>query len=396
MAAVDVAVIGGGIVGTSIAAFLAEGGLRVRLYERSGIAAGASGRNSGIVQHPFDHVLVNLYRRTLVEYRGLADELSSTFALPAEPAGLLLVGHDVAAARRAAEAWQHAWPETMPEVLAGDELRRLEGALAPDLVLCRLDIGLPVAPAAATEAFAALATRRGVEVVLGSEVRPVVVGGRVAGVALEGGGSVEPAGAVVVAAGPWTAEIVDPDGDWRPIRPLWGVVASIALDGAPRHALEAMDIAVEPPEGVTPTRAHADDSVDFSLVPAAGSSALGSTFLREEPDPSDWLDILRTNGSRYVPGIATAPLIGLRTCARPLSRDARPLVGPVPWLDGLWVVAGHGMWGISTGPGSARLVADAILGAGKVSAVPTELSVDRFGTPDSPGAPGGRLASPGR
>jgi glycine/D-amino acid oxidase-like deaminating enzyme len=50
-------------------------------------------------------------------------------------------------------------------------------------------------------------------------------------------------------------------------------------------------------------------------------------------------------------------------------------------VDGLWIAAGHGMWGISTGPGSARLVANAILGLGDVDALPPELAVGRFGTP---------------
>jgi glycine/D-amino acid oxidase-like deaminating enzyme len=70
----DVAVIGGGIVGTAAAAFLAEGGARVTLYEREALAAGASGRNSGVVQHPFDPVLVPLYLETVELYRRLADE----------------------------------------------------------------------------------------------------------------------------------------------------------------------------------------------------------------------------------------------------------------------------------------------------------------------------------
>jgi glycine/D-amino acid oxidase-like deaminating enzyme len=376
----DVAVIGGGIVGTATAAFLAEGGLHVRLYERFSIAAGASGRNSGIVQHPFDTVLVGLYQQTLTEYRRLEGDPASSFALPAEPAGLLLVGRDVDTARRAAEDWRRVWPATSPEVLSGHELVRLEPSLAPDLVLCRLAIGYPVAPAAATEAFATLAARRGVEIVLGGDARPVTVAGRASGVRLDGpAGRIEPAGMVVVAGGPWTAQIVDPDGGWRPIRPSWGVVASLALTEAPRHALEAIDIAVESADEARPT--DADGAVEFSLVPGAGSSSLGSTFLRDEPDPAAWLDTLRTVGSRYVPAVATAPLIGLRTCARPVSRDARPLVGSVPWADGLWIAAGHGMWGISTGPGSARLVADAILGLGDVDALPPELAVGRFGTP---------------
>ena len=377
----DVAIIGGGIVGTATAAFLAEAGLRVRLYERASIAAGASGRNSGIVQHPFDPVLVGLYRETLTEYRRLAEGPASSFALPVEPAGLLLVGRDVDAARRAAEDWRGVWPATSPEVLSGNELVLLEPSLAPDLVLCRLAIGYPVAPAAATEGFAALAARRGVEIVLGRDARPAIAASRASGVQLDGAaGPIEPAGMVVVAGGPWTAEIVDPDGGWRPIRPSWGVVASLALADAPRHAIEAIDIAVESAEAAPPT--DADDAVEFSLVPGVSSSSLGSTFLRDEPDPAAWLDTLRAVGSRYVPAVATAPLVGLRTCARPVSRDARPLVGPVPWAEGLWIAAGHGMWGISTGPGSARLVANAILGRG-VGRIPPELAVDRFGLPGS-------------
>jgi len=67
----DFAVIGGGIVGCSLAAFLAEAGASVVLYEREAIAAGASGRNSGVVQHPFDAALVDLYEESLEHYRGL-------------------------------------------------------------------------------------------------------------------------------------------------------------------------------------------------------------------------------------------------------------------------------------------------------------------------------------
>src|SRR5918911_3366264 len=43
----DVEVIGGGVTGCACALALAEGGLRVRLYEARSIAGGASGRNGG-------------------------------------------------------------------------------------------------------------------------------------------------------------------------------------------------------------------------------------------------------------------------------------------------------------------------------------------------------------
>ncbi|MGH2805554.1 MAG: FAD-dependent oxidoreductase, partial [Thermoleophilaceae bacterium] len=53
----DVAVVGGGIVGCAAAAFLAEAGARVELFERGALAGAASGRNSGSIQHPFDPLL---------------------------------------------------------------------------------------------------------------------------------------------------------------------------------------------------------------------------------------------------------------------------------------------------------------------------------------------------
>jgi glycine/D-amino acid oxidase-like deaminating enzyme len=377
-AAPDVAVIGGGIVGTAAAAIIAEAGARVRLYERTEIAAGASGRNSGIVQHPFDPVLAELYRATLADYRSLADEIDG-FELPSEPAGLLYVGRDGALAERTAADWDEAWPDSRPEVLAGGALTRLEPALASDLVACRLAIGYPVEPAAATHAFAAVARRRSVEIVVG-DAELEVEDGRAIGVRV--GGRLEAAGTVLVAAGPSTPSLVEPGGSWRPIRPIWGVVAGLALSGAPTHGLEAIDITIEPGvavDAIGEPIGPSESEVEFSLVPARGSSSLGSTFLPSEPDPAAWLATLRRVGARYVPAVAEAPLVGLRHCARPVSADGRPLIGAVGGIGGLVVAAGHGPWGISTGPGSARLAADLILGRIGRGDLPDALDPNRFG-----------------
>ena len=86
----DVAVIGGGIAGCATAALLAEAGAAVTLFEREAIGAGASGRNSGIVQHPMDPALAALYEDSLALYR----ELGHGFELPAEPTGVLIVSED--------------------------------------------------------------------------------------------------------------------------------------------------------------------------------------------------------------------------------------------------------------------------------------------------------------
>lgn len=373
----DVVVVGGGIVGCATAALLAADDARVTLVEQAEVAFGASGRNSGVVQQPFDPALVGLYRRSLELYRDLAAELPSAFRLGGEPSGLLLVG-PAAAEREAAAlvaAWAAGYPETRPELIAGAELVALEPGLASDLAACRVGIGFPVAPASATHAYATLAERLGARVAVGEAAALAVDGDRVTGVIVDG--RLVPAGSVVVAAGPWTPQVIAPGGDWPPIGRSWGVVAAMALDEPPHHVLEEIDIDIEP--GDLATDRGGDQPAPgfgFSLVTAGGSSALGSTFLAERPEEADVLDRLRERGARYVPAIATARVTGMRTCARPVTPDGRPLIGPVPGLRRAFVAAGHGPWGISTGPGSARLVADLVLG--RTTSVPAALDGARF------------------
>ncbi|MBA2374330.1 MAG: FAD-dependent oxidoreductase, partial [Chloroflexi bacterium] len=160
VASPDVAVIGAGIVGVSAAAHLAVGGAQVTLYERDTIAAAASGRNSGVVQRPFDPVLEGLYLETVELYRGLA-AAGHDFGLTSEPAGLLYVGHDEAAIGALAERLAVERPGLRPSFLAVGEVRALEPEVGPDVAACRLAIGYPVAPAAATGAYAVWAQSLG-------------------------------------------------------------------------------------------------------------------------------------------------------------------------------------------------------------------------------------------
>lgn len=371
----DAVVIGGGIVGVSAAAHLARTGRRVTLLERADLAAGASGRNSGVVQQPFDAALTDLHLETLDRYRELAEHgPDTTFRLPAEPAGLLLVTHDPAVAARLADDLVTAHPGLDPTFLAPGEARRVEPALGPDVAACRVAIGYPVAPAGATRATAAWAAELGVTIRTGVEARPWLADGRCRG-AITGPGERIEAPDVVIAAGPWSPALVDPGGRWRPIRPLWGVVVLVELASPPAHVLEEAEISIEPGQATDPVTA----GIEFSLVTAAGASSLGSTFLPDEPDAAALVPAIAAHGARFVPAIAGARLGAVRACARPLSLDGRPLVGAVPGLDGLWIAAGHGPWGISTGPASGRLVADLI--DGTVGAPPAAFDPARFGGP---------------
>ena len=351
------AIIGGGIVGCAAAAFLAEAGVKVDLYERDEVGAAASGRNSGSVQHPFDPVLAELHAETLRGLRELDD-----LDLPAEPAGVLMLAGERDPLDAAAREIAREAPELDPTVLDPAEVGRLEPAVADGLWGCRLDTGYPVRPAAATRALARRAYGAGARFHEHETAWPWVTGGRARGVL--SAGVRRPAGAVLVTAGPWTPEVVDTTRTWQPIAPVWGVVADVALPDPPRLVLEEV--------GVEDVAAGGAGSI-FSLVPAGERSSLGSTFLSEAPDPDAWEGRLRRGGRRFVPSLAHAEVVGLRACARPQSLDGRPLLGELE--ENLWVAAGHGPWGISTGPATARVLVDALLGRADV---PAPLSARRF------------------
>jgi len=374
-AAVDVAIVGGGIVGCATAAFLAEAGAWVLVVESVGIAAAASGRNSGVVQHPFDAPLAALYRETVALLRDLEGIAADDFALPPAPAGLLYVSTEPAAALALATALLASHPEVEPAYLDPDALGRLEPGLEPGVAACSLAIGYPVGPGRATRAWAEVAARRGAEILIGEAAALERVGDTVVGVRV--GGEFRAAGSVVVAAGPWTPALVDPTGAWRPIRPLWGAVVEIDLTSPPRHVLEELEIdtTIEP-ERSRPAESAGDVPVAFSLVTADGRSVLGSSFSAHEPDHAALVPVLIERARRFLPAVAQATVRGSRQCARPLSFDGRPLVGAVPAVDRLFVAAGHGPWGISTGAASARLVADLVLG--RVAAPPAALDPARY------------------
>jgi glycine/D-amino acid oxidase-like deaminating enzyme len=364
----DVAIVGGGIVGCAAAAFLAEAGARVQLFERGALAGAASGRNSGSIQHPFDPVLAELHVETLRQYRELEG-----FDMPEQPAGVLLLARQRAPLVPTVAQIAAGQPELEPALLDPHELKKLEPGLGRKIWACRLETGYPVQPAAATLGFAERARRAGAQLHEGRPAWPWVMGRSVRGVLA--GGRHYAAGAVLVAAGPWAPEVIDPTRAWRPIVPVWGVVLDVTVEDPPRHVVE--ELGVEGVAGVGSSEQSSAPPVSiFSLVAANGAVSVGSTFLAEEPDAASWAGRLRRAGEPFVPALARARVESARACARPQSLDGRPLVGPAGGIDNLWIAAGHGPWGISTGPATARLAADALLGRAQPR---VELLASRFG-----------------
>ena len=152
------------------------------LVERTAIGAGASGRNLGAIQHPFDPVLAPLYHESLTRYRALADAAGG-FAIGASP------GRAAPPQSRPRRRGRAGAPPAGggPRAAALAPLsRRARAGRTIAASRARRPSGWRPAtrsrPASATDAWARLAEERGARLLLGSAARPVVEGATVAGV----------------------------------------------------------------------------------------------------------------------------------------------------------------------------------------------------------------------
>lgn len=76
------------------------------------------------------------------------------------------------------------------------------------------------------------------------------------------------------------------------------------------------------------------------------------------------------------PGVSDATLAEVRVGLRPVSADGLPVLGGVPGVDGAFLATGHGATGLTLGPYSGKVVAEAVSGDDRD--VPDRFSVGRF------------------
>jgi glycine/D-amino acid oxidase-like deaminating enzyme len=362
----DVVIVGAGIVGCTTAYFLASAGVGVTVIDPVGIAAAASGRNNGLIEHPYDADVVPLFDETVGLLRNALGD-----ALPDQPVETLLVAEDEPDARSLVSHYEQ-FPELRPQLLAPADARAAEPLLADGIWGCLLHTGYPIRPLEATSAFAELARQAGAEFVVGSDF---------AGSRYDAGGitakrllEAHRGAIVVVAAGAGTPSVLEGYVPADVISPLWGVIVSVELARQPRHPLIEGVLAVAQGGGALPEEAP------FTLLYSPSYLAVGSTMLQgSEPDADAWSPRLLSRGTRFVPSIEAARVLGTLVCARPRSFDNRPIMGRVPGEERLWIASGHGGRGMSLGAASGRLMADAII-AGSDAAIPFELSSARLGS----------------
>ena len=356
----DVLVVGGGIIGTTTAAYLARGGASVTLVERAELAAGPSGRSLGLVSGPHPAELRSIAERSLEAYLELGRE-TGAFTIDADDVGCLCVSSDGC-----------GLPEEAGERLNGDQVAEAEPLLA---MRCAAGVVIPgrhVDPGGAVSAWAEDARRHGARIRAGCPVRSLLVdGGRVCGAVTDEGATF--AGCIVLATGWETPRLAAGLGIDVPVRGVRGwIVTTRPAPFRLRRPINEVDFS----GGVAAVALHrlgdiAEGNVGAPIVAAqmrqdaAGRVVLGATFAAATGDADDHgADAVRSICRRaieLIPPIADVAIAETRTCVRPVSLDGLPLHGPVAGIDGLVLACGHRSHGLTWGPGSGEALARGVL-----------------------------------
>jgi sarcosine oxidase, subunit beta len=226
-----VAVIGGGVMGASVAHHLAARGQRdvVILDRADGPGAGSTGRATGGYRAQYA-TAVNV-RLSLLARAKLASFEDETGVDPGyAPAGYLWLAGTAAelAVLRAAREIQHAEGLREAVEVSPEEIARLNPAIRLDGVaggaFCPSD-GF-IRPLKILEGYLAAAARRGVRVEWGVEVTGMRRDGNGLITALETTRGELAVGAVVDAAGPWAASVAAMAGIALPVTPLRRQIAT--------------------------------------------------------------------------------------------------------------------------------------------------------------------------
>jgi glycine/D-amino acid oxidase-like deaminating enzyme len=366
----EVAVIGGGIIGAATADRLAAAGARVTLLD-----AGEPGRGTSSSSFAW----LNSSRKEPRGYHdlnvsGIGTHLALAEQFDAAP-WLLRDGglHWATSAEGEAELRERAarlrgWGYAMEQISA-DEAREMEPGLLLDPEVVRAvwftpvegwcDVPLLVHHLLERAREHGARVRAG-EAVVGVERR----GDRVAGLRLAGGETLA-ADAVVVCAGPRTAEVTALFGARMPVARVPGLLTVTKPVAQPLRRVclaETITLRADPSGGLV----------------LADAGDLDATIDAETPlDPlPPACEVALARGGEFYPEVLRAGLAAARIGVRPIPADDVSIVGALPGLANAYVVATHS--GVTLGPLLGRLIAEEVV-TGRPAAQTGAFRPERFG-----------------
>lgn len=367
--ATDVAIIGGGVAGCSIAYQLSKAGVRVRVLEREEIAAEASSAAAGLLAPA--GVLTGpkagaeLYFASWAMTPALIEEMEAVSGVQVEyhQTGSLHVVTDEDEEVHLRQ-YEQAWRARGADVawVTGDELRRSEPLLNPEIATAlSIPHAASIRPRLMTQAYAEAARRLGALISEQTEVTGFQHSGdKVTGIQTRQGETIR-CERVVIAAGAWSAQV----GSWLgldiPVFPARGQILSLWQPATRlKQTIFGREIYVVP-------------KVDHTIYVGATVEQVGF----EKSNTAGGLLWLLSRAIKLLPKLEGAALAQIWSGLRPWSQDAYPILGKAPGWENVILATGHGAGGFDLSAITGKTIAEVIT-TGQTPAVIQPFGLERF------------------
>jgi glycine/D-amino acid oxidase-like deaminating enzyme len=356
-----VAVVGGGIIGASIARELSLRQHRVILLEKGSLGGAVTGASLACLStHMNSRLEIEILKWSCSAWAELNDELGQTMEYT-RCGQLRFVerDEDLEVARDWISFERNAGLIT--EILDPSEVRKIEPLLeGPIIAATWASNAATVTPFLAVRAIIKDAVRHGLNIQCHSAVQDFIQrDGRIAGVITDTG-AIE-ADVIVLACGPWTGELAARIGLDLPILPRKAqCLATVGLPPTVRTVIAACESAGGVVAGYTQIQQAPSGQVLFNTVLGGGLSEAGSQNTISEVDP-----VFVCNSIRQLlwlfPSLSEVELLRSWVRYEAVTPDDRFIVGPSS-VPGLYIAAGDGGSGFGRAPAIARAVADFLEG----------------------------------
>ncbi len=349
-----VIIIGGGIIGASIAWRLAREHIDVIVLERARLGQEASWAAAGLIapqaEAQTSGVFFDLCLAARRVFDATVERLASDSGLDPEydPHGILYIALDaVERAELEGRARWHREAGALVHELSAAEARKMEPAISPDtLFALHLPDNRRVENRKLTQAFIAAALNAGAEFREGASVDSIVTqDGRATGVRLYDGIILE-ADIVVVAAGSWSHQVRGLEADCVALRPVRGQMLCFET----------------PQRMLTP----AVFSMRGYLVPRRDGRILAGSTMEEagynKTVTLGGIEKISRGVLTMVPALAEIPFREAWAGLRPATRDLLPVLGYSPSVANVIWSTGHYRSGILLSAITGELIADLVAG----------------------------------
>lgn len=365
----DVAIIGGGVNGASIAYQLSKQGRKVIIIEKEQIGCQASSAAAGMLaaQAELEHdgPLFQLAIKSQAMISALANELLETTGVDIEfvNKGMLKIAEteDIAEEVKKQVTFQKKWDPTI-KWLDAKELREMEPSLSPSVPgAMYLPNDGHVQPAKLTQAFAKAAVHFGAKILENTEVLSFLYqNGQVIGAQTTNGTILSDN--FVVAAGAWAAQLMRESGLEMNMYPVKG---------------ECFSVKTERP---IINRTIFSDKRCYLVPKKNGEIYIGATMIEHTFDKkvtAKGIATLLERATQIIPQIKEAAWERVWAGIRPQTGDGLPYIGAHPRWKNLFVAAGHFRNGILLSPITGKLVAELIEGRLKDENLLSAFRLDR-------------------